>query len=324
MNGRCAPAILAILALSSVARSQDLAPLVGQLRSGEPRQRMEAFYGILSQSAPPGAGTGVRAAIARLAPNNPALRAALIEALRIENAYVRQGRELGDDFSDYYGDLLAAVTGLRDPRAIPVLVEAMGTGNMVMEALAEFGQPAAEAVLERLNAGGSRRSACVVLGRMLEAGGAGRLTDPAVRGRIEEALMNASGSFSAYVRLSALEALTHSDNAGRRKLAVDGLQAFAEGSGGVAQAAAFHSLRLMAGPGAGGASPVQELAIQALGAIARRPESLFGPAAVTVLESVAKEGSPEARAAAGELLRGLEQADWLRRLLRPSRPREDR
>jgi len=80
----------------------------------------------------------------------------------------------------------------------------------------------------------------------------------------------------------------------------------------------------MAGPGAGGASPVRELAIQALGAIARRPESPFGPAAVTVLESVAKEGSPEARAAAGELLRGLEQADWLRRLLRPSRPREDR
>src|SRR5262249_33258033 len=259
----------AFLANLTVIWAQTLPQFIGQLRENDLNRRIDAFYGIVSLGTPAGANPmmSVQIAIPALARNNPALTTALIETLKTENAYLRQGKELDDDFSSYYGDLLVGVTGLRDPRAIPALVDAMGTGNLVINALAAFGQPAADAVLERLNKGLSRRGACAVLGRMLDSSNSDRITDAAARKRIEDSLMNASRSAGLLVKVSAFEALAKSDSADVRKSAVDGLQNLAERTDGMIQAAAFHSLRFMGQAGNGGSSPVQKLAVNALGAI---------------------------------------------------------
>jgi len=86
---------------------------------------------------------------------NPQLRAALITALERENALVAQFRarraagevvpRLGN------GELLAGlafvVSAFRDPRAIPGLAGAHGYSPAASAALADFGEPAAPAVL---------------------------------------------------------------------------------------------------------------------------------------------------------------------------------
>jgi hypothetical protein len=312
-------ALLAFLALVPAARGQP--QLIGQLRANNPPQRMDAFYRLVSLGAPPGASPmlSVQDAISPLAQKSPELKAALIDALRIENAYLRQGLELGEEFSSYYGDLLLAVTALRDPRAVPALADAMGTGALVMNALAEFGRPAADVVLERLNRGVSRRSACVVLGRMLDLNNPRRITDPAGRKQIEDALVNASRNFGSLVRITALESLTKSDNPDLRKFAVDGLQSLAERTNGPAQAAAFHALRFMAETGNGDSALAQKLAVSSLGVIARRQESPFQQAAVAALNEVAKNGSGDSREAAVQALRDLPWTNRLQRLF--ERPR---
>ena len=236
----------------------------------------------------------VQDAISPLAQKSQELKAALIDALRIENAHLRQGIELDEEFSSYYGDLLLAVTALRDPRAIPAFADAMGTGALVMNALA-------------------------VLGRMLDSNNPGRITDPAGREQIEDALVNASRNFGSLVRITALESLTKSDNPDLRKFAVDGLQSLAERTNGSAQAAAFHALRFMAETGNGDSALAQKLAVSSLGVIARRQESPFQQAAVAALNDVAKNGTGDSREAAVQALRDIPWTNRLQRLF--ERPR---
>jgi len=84
----------------------------------------------------------------------PELRGALIAALERENARTRIRHEAGERGEtlepredDFYGNVAEAVAALRDPRSIPALAGALGTGLLVVRALAAFGELAVPAVL---------------------------------------------------------------------------------------------------------------------------------------------------------------------------------
>jgi hypothetical protein len=85
----------------------------------------------------------------------PALRTALFTALEREALLhttryhaTKRGEVLGDmDDPEFIGAVTRAVAVLQDPRAIPGLVAALGTGATVTNALAEFGEAAAPPVI---------------------------------------------------------------------------------------------------------------------------------------------------------------------------------
>lgn len=83
-----------------------------------------------------------------------ALRAALIEVLARETATrlkrdqaALRGEMLEPIANDFYAGVTESVVALKDTRAIPALSGALGTGLMVIRALAEHGEAAAPTVL---------------------------------------------------------------------------------------------------------------------------------------------------------------------------------
>ncbi|HUX67998.1 MAG TPA: HEAT repeat domain-containing protein [Terriglobales bacterium] len=133
------------------------APLAGQVQSlgrqmASPAidARMAAFYALLRLRAVE-------------LPRHPELHAefnlALIQGLAAENEFERQanaksaakivhpGYEAQPDHPDsaegnYFGDIIQAVAALNDPRALPVLMDDIQTGNGAMAAVAKFGRRA--------------------------------------------------------------------------------------------------------------------------------------------------------------------------------------
>lgn len=94
---------------------------------------------------------------------SPQLRSALITTLERESAMraerwrsAQRGETLEPIMDDLYGSVAQAVVELRDPATIPALAGALGTGLMVIRAMAEFGEPAVPAILNVISAPGSR------------------------------------------------------------------------------------------------------------------------------------------------------------------------
>lgn len=84
------------------------------------------------------------------------LKLALIHLLDTENSEVklqnkgseRDGRSLDEEYIDYYGDVIGAVAGLGDQRALDALMGAMGTGGMAANGLAAIGTPALDSLIK--------------------------------------------------------------------------------------------------------------------------------------------------------------------------------
>jgi len=98
------------------------------------------------------------------------------------------------------------------------------------------------------------------------------------------------------------------------------LEELAGREGGTAQDAAFHSLRWLAE--GGGPATARTLAVDALGAIARRPDGSFRQPAATALQQIAKAEDGEAAKAAREALGRLWRTNRLERLLERAAPPE--
>jgi len=141
------------------------------------------------------------------------IKAVLIRQLEEQNALRRRAAvgSLSEEESNYYGDLIAAVAALKDPRALRGLLGAMKTGNMATSALAAFGRLALGPVLEKLNDGRSdtlTRSAAVdVISKMLDSDNL-PAEDSASRMEIGNALIKAARGKDPLVRLSAVEGLS--------------------------------------------------------------------------------------------------------------------
>jgi hypothetical protein len=119
--------------------------------------RSSAFYELLRL------GVGDRSYVARpvrdiIERASPAdadkLKLALIQLLEKENqvveGYKRTGGHFGEDYSNYYGDVIAAVTALRDPRSMNAMLGALDTGGMAVETLASFAPASLGPLLSRL------------------------------------------------------------------------------------------------------------------------------------------------------------------------------
>jgi hypothetical protein len=115
--------------------------------------RLSSFYDLI---IPLENGSGsTREGVRNLLRTNPGrtdqIKLALITALELAASYVRDLKERNEHFdeafSGYYGDLIFAVTALRDPRSVKGLVGAIDTGGMAVETLADLGPPAVDAVI---------------------------------------------------------------------------------------------------------------------------------------------------------------------------------
>ena len=212
-----------------------------QLADSNPGKRAEAFYALIGLGSKGEKGARVGPALAALLQEIPesadAVKLALIRTLETENRLVdaenrlaeagnqpASGRPaLTEEYTDYYGDLITAVTWSRDARSIRALSGAMGTGHMVIRTLSSFGEAAVEPVLEKLRSEGltrpDKQAACIILGLFLDPANPNRVKDPKAREKIRRTLEDelkkaAQDAGGAYLRAAAAEGLAKVGGAG--------------------------------------------------------------------------------------------------------------
>jgi len=137
--------------------SEAINQYIAEFNSAGWEARSRAFYELLKL------GSGDRSYVARPVQDimeraSPAeadrLKLALIKLLEKENevveGYKRTGGHFGEDYSNYYGDVIAAVTNLKDPRSMNAMLGALDTGGMAIRTLASFAPASLNPLLERL------------------------------------------------------------------------------------------------------------------------------------------------------------------------------
>ena len=97
-----------------------------------------------------------------------AIRTLYNEAAFMQRHFTRTGEPLGEDYGAYYIDLGLFVTKLKDPRSIEALAVATDIAPSVSSTLAEFGDPAVDAVVRTLNNPLLRDSGAYTLGKFLQ------------------------------------------------------------------------------------------------------------------------------------------------------------
>ena len=146
----------------------------------------------------------------------------LIELLSVENDVRAERRkrvsgQLGqlseqdrftDGQSNYYGDVIASVVTLNDPRSLDVLLGAITTGGMATSTVASFGKIAIDPLLKRLDDSDFWVRAAVVqtLSQMLE-GSPEVSNDFASRAKIKAALTRGSSDANFVVRMNTIDGL---------------------------------------------------------------------------------------------------------------------
>lgn len=138
---------------------------------------------------------------------------ALIALLSRENAIAHRGtisgEQLGEDYFNFYGDVIASVVSLNDRRAIPALLGAIDTGGMVTRALASFGDAALPGILQRVNDQDTvvRMGAIITLAEMLEKNPALFSSNPVETEQVKRALLSAAADNESGVRTAAVGGL---------------------------------------------------------------------------------------------------------------------
>ncbi len=119
------------------------------LLSSSVEERSTAFYSIIHAGLSPGwdsklaVADGVLAIANSGAEGRARLVAALTRLLETETDFQQSGAAPAtEDYSNYYGDVIHAVTTLRDPASLPVLMRCINTGGMAQRTLAGFGAAA--------------------------------------------------------------------------------------------------------------------------------------------------------------------------------------
>src|ERR1035441_8570650 len=116
-------AIIFLVGLATVLCALDLATLLAQLSDPSPSTRMTAFYELKGQGFPGGDQTSL----------------ALIQLLSRETAFSQLPGTEDDAWASYYGDVIAAVAALKDPRAASPLLDVVQTGSNATNGLAALG-----------------------------------------------------------------------------------------------------------------------------------------------------------------------------------------
>jgi beta-lactam-binding protein with PASTA domain len=151
------------LAQSSVSDSLQM------LGSADPAVRESGFYSLLG----PGTdlvGSTIATKLQSLLGANASLadqiKVALNNALSLENVLVAQSNQtlttsLDEDYTDYYANLISAVSSLNDPRFVTSMIGASKSGGGSLSGLIAMGPAAIGPLVASLNAGDSLRDAAL-------------------------------------------------------------------------------------------------------------------------------------------------------------------
>jgi len=194
---------------------QELKAVLRQFKAPEWKTRRDAFHGLLRLGS--GDVSYIPRPLAELLGKYPdqadEIKGGLIQLLEKENSMVqnfaKEGQRFGEDYSNYYGDVIAAVSTLKDTRSINALVGAIATGGMAARGLAELGPASIDPVL-RAAANGDplvRSSALQVLIVIVRTAPGDASTDRARRLRIKETLLRSATDPDPSVRMSAATGL---------------------------------------------------------------------------------------------------------------------
>jgi len=157
----------------------------------------------------------------------------LIRLLETENNLIREhekkfettGETLTEEYTNYHGDLIGTVAGLKDSRAVIALVGSINTGNMATNGLAELAPFSINAVAEKADSDdwSTRSSAVMTLSQMLEPASINRLETeiPGSHERIKQLLIKKAKDVDHSVRLSAIDGLAKLPDADAIKVLED-------------------------------------------------------------------------------------------------------
>lgn len=217
-----------------------IASLLQQMQSADWESRSIAFYRLLDlafEGEFNGRTGQIPSALSKLSKKYPAnadeMNLTLVRLLETENNFVRehekkfeQTREtLTEDYTDYYGDLIGTVAGLKDSRAVTALVGAINTGNMATNGLAELAPFSIDVVAEKVDSNDllTRDAAVMTLSQMLEPANIKRLETqiPGSRDKIKQLLIGKTKDADFNVRLSAIEGLAKLPDADAVKVLED-------------------------------------------------------------------------------------------------------
>jgi hypothetical protein len=202
--------------------AQTISFSLSQFNSADENVRIAAFYRILKPT--PGQRFNVGEGTSKLLRDHPSERQliipALIDLLRREN--IRVLSPFGEEFSNYYGDLIWCVATLRDARSADALLGAVKTGNLATDGLAALGEDALPVILSALGStdAGVRNGVLRVLEKMVKPGAQRPLgTESAVEAR--SALLRGVEDEDAFNRRVAIRALAPFTDREVRKVVLD-------------------------------------------------------------------------------------------------------
>lgn len=223
--------IPALVALFTVGRGQEgqlssdsVAKSISQFNDGNPDNRMRAFEALIqmgSGSIFDGDVNQISSALGKifkaLPDSSDKLKIGLITLLKTENLYIRQqaesfkatGQTLSEDYVNYHGNLIFAVSSLRDPRAVDSLIGCIESGGMATSVLADLGVVALDPVINLLYSENEsvRQSATIVLVEMLDQKEFLQEANPVSRDKIKNAIIRSAKDNNHYTRISAINGL---------------------------------------------------------------------------------------------------------------------
>ncbi len=203
-----------------------IAGLLEGFKSRDYRERQGSFYGLIEIGTPDGfrGRTWLLPSILQgLFQTYPEqenqIREALIKLLEREDSVVEASRakfqgsggaeRLSEEYVNYWGDLIAAVAALKDPRALKGLLGAISTGGIAERGLIQLGPVALDGIIEKAERGDdiTRMSATTVISRILDPGNKKAFGDSVSRVKIKTALVRAAADENPFVRRAAVEGL---------------------------------------------------------------------------------------------------------------------
>ena len=223
--------IPALVVLFTVGRGQEgqissesIAKSISQFNDSNPDNRMQAFEALIqrgSGSILNGDVNQISSALAKifkaLPDSSDELKIGLITLLKTENLYMQQhaesfkvtGQTLSEDYVNYHGNLIFAVSSLRDSRAVDSLVGCIESGEMATSGLAQLGVVAMDPVINLLNNKNEsvRLSATIVLVGMLDQNEILQEANPVSRDKIKNAIIRSAKDNNHYTRISAINGL---------------------------------------------------------------------------------------------------------------------
>ncbi len=287
-----------ILGQERGAAVKEVGDLTRQLGDTDPQKRSDAFYRLIDIGSKTDTRGRVRVAVAALLKDFPEkaddIKVSMTKALDTENQVVKRSASLEEDFTEYYGDLIAAVTSFRDIRSVKPLSDAVGTGHMVVGTLASFGQAALDPILEKMSSeeGPVKQGACIVLGLLLDPANPANIKDTKTRDRIKEELKKAAQDVAgAYIRSTAVEALAKLDDPAIVSFLSD-----------IAQKDDYDAAQFVGKPGS---FPVREAAVAALHKLGEKGSGEVGKGALDSLTQLGKDGSGSVKTGAVDALQKL-------------------